>query len=252
MDGLEWPSDGIRLRYPDWLIERLTSDLGPEPALEMLEVMNRAPSVHERDDGYIQDEASQWVAAAVGAQPGERILDLCAAPGGKATALAATGASIVAADARPSRARLVATNVSRLELDNVGVVAADGTAPAFASRSFDRVLVDAPCSGLGVLRRRADARWRITPGDIDELAVLQERLLDAAVGLVRPGGRLVYSVCTVTTAETLGVAEAVQTRHGLTPEPVSDERWETLGRGFRLLPQAHDTDGMAIFVWKVD
>lgn len=252
MDGLEWPSQGVRLSYPDWLIERLVHDLGEGPALDMLEVMNRAPSVHERDDGYIQDEASAWVAAAVEARPGERILDLCAAPGGKATALAATGAVVVAADSRLSRTRLVVANAGRLGLDNVVTVAADGTAPPFTPRAFDRVLVDAPCSGLGVLRRRADARWRVTAGDIEELAALQERLLESAVGLVRPGGRLVYSVCTVTVAETIAVAEAAQARYSLTPEPVSDDRWEPLGSGLRLLPQAHDTDGMALFVWTVD
>lgn len=247
-----WPDDGTRLSYPDWLVRRLRDDLGDAAASGMLETMNLAPTVSERDDGYVQDEASQWVAAAVDAQPGLLVLDTCAAPGGKATALAATGATVIAADGRHGRARLVAANATRLGADTVSVVTADATAPPFAAASFDRVLVDAPCSGLGVLRRRADARWRITPADIDTLAALQAAMLDAAVPLVRPGGVLVYSVCTVTTAETLAVAEAFAERHPrLVAMPMDDDRWTVLGSGGRLLPQDHDTDGMCLFRWRV-
>ncbi|MGZ4785673.1 MAG: transcription antitermination factor NusB, partial [Acidimicrobiales bacterium] len=198
----DWPDEGTRLSYPDWIIERLTTDLGEASAVEALEAMNeRAVSV-ERDDGYHQDPASQWVAAEVCAEPGEVVLDLCAGPGGKATLLAATGALVVATDSRPARAGLVGHNASELGLDNVEVLSADGTRPPFVAASFDRVLVDAPCSGLGSLRRRADARWRIRPTDLDSLVDLQRRLLDSAAGLVRPGGTLVYSVCTLSEAET--------------------------------------------------
>ena len=136
----------------------------------------------------------------------ERILDLCAAPGGKATALAgAQPALVVAADISSSRASVTATTVARLGAASVVTVVADGTSPPWRAGSFDRVLVDAPCSGLGVLRRRPDARWRIQPADIDRLAALQRRLLGAAVPLVRPGGVLVYSVCTLTGEETSGI-----------------------------------------------
>ncbi len=252
MDSLEWPNDGIRLSYPDWLMDLLAEDLGPDAAGLMLETMNMAPAVHERDDGYIQDPASQWVVDAVDAQPGELILDLCAAPGGKATGLAATSAHVVAADRQQPRAGLVATNVERLGLHNVSVLTSDGLAPPFRSGSFDRVLVDAPCSGLGVLRRRADARWRVTQSDVVELADLQRQLLDTAVELIKPGGVLVYSVCTVTRAETIDVAEAAQTRHGLRSLPVDHARWSAWGSGGRLLPQDHDTDAMALFRWEVD
>ena len=249
---IEWPSAGVRLSYPDWLIARLVDDLGHDEAMAMLELMNTAPSVTERDDGYVQDRASQWVVDLVAAQPSDVVLDMCAAPGGKSTALARDARVVVASDMRPFRSGLVAANVARLEIDNVVVLAADGTALPFAPNSFDRVLVDAPCSGLGVLRRRPDARWRISPSDIDELAALQGRLLDAAVPLVRPGGMLVYSVCTVSQAETIAVASAAGERHReLVPVPITDSRWSALSTGGRLLPQDQDTDGMAAFVWTV-
>ncbi|MCB0960071.1 MAG: hypothetical protein KDB04_11185 [Acidimicrobiales bacterium] len=245
-----WPSDAVRLSYPDWIVERLTADLGEDRAIGALTSMNGAASVVERDDGYVQDPASQQVAEAVEAVAGERVLDLCAAPGGKATALARTGATVVAADVRASRAGLVAANAAKLGQE-VSVVVADGTAPAFAAASFDRVLVDAPCSGLGSLRRRPDARWRIDQAAPARLARLQGRLLDAAAGLVAPGGVLVYSVCTLTSAETVGVAEGFEASH---PEwsslaPLTGP-WEPWGTGAILLPQAQGSDGMVVFRWR--
>jgi 16S rRNA (cytosine967-C5)-methyltransferase len=247
-----WPSEAVRLSYPDWILERLSADLGVERAIGALTSMNSAASAVERDDGYVQDPASQHVVDAVGARPGERILDLCAAPGGKATALANAGAHVVASDVRPSRAGLIARNVATLALapDQVQVVVADGAAAPFAPGSFDRVLVDAPCSGLGSLRRRPDARWRIDAEAPERLARLQRRLLDAAAGLVRPGGTLTYSVCTLTVAETTEVADAfATTRAGWAPVAPPAEPWEPWGTGALLLPQAADTDGMAVFTW---
>lgn len=245
-----WPSDAVRLSYPDWILETLTADLGADDALAALESMNGAAAAVERADGYIQDEASQWVAEAVGARTGELVLDVCSAPGGKATALAGIGARVVAADSRPARAGLVAGNRERLGIDPsaLAVVVADGTAPPFADGTFDRVLVDAPCSGLGSLRRRADARWRIDPAAPARLALLQGRLLDAAAGQVRPGGTLVYSVCTLTKAETIGVAETFLAAHpGWEPIDVPGTPWQPWGTGAILLPQTKGTDGMAIF-----
>jgi 16S rRNA (cytosine967-C5)-methyltransferase len=238
-----WPDDATRLSYPDWIVDRLRYDLGEDDALAALEVMDTAPSATERADGYVQDLASQWVAEAVGAQPGERILDLCAAPGGKAIAMAATGAFVVAADVRPGRAGLVVANArGRAPL---GVVVADGTAPPWQPGSFDRVLVDAPCSGLGVLRRRPDARWRVDPASVDRLAEVQRALVAAAIPLVRPGGLLVYSVCTLTHAEGPGVDAWLAEAHpSLVPEPLPAAPWSAAGRGARLLPQDAGTDGM--------
>jgi 16S rRNA (cytosine967-C5)-methyltransferase len=237
-----WPDDPTRLSYPDWLVDRFVAELGEFEGFAALECMNEPPPVHERADGYIQDLASEWVAELVGATSGELVLDLCAAPGGKATAMASTGALVIACDLQPHRARLVADNANRLGY-HIPVVIADGAEPAFADASFDRVLIDAPCSGLGALRRRPDARWRITSRDIDNLVVIQHRLLEAASRLVKPGGTLIYSVCTITAAESI---------EHLTPtgfEVVSElpgDPWVAFGKGFRVLPQDADTDGMII------
>ncbi|MCB0972200.1 MAG: hypothetical protein KDA97_11900 [Acidimicrobiales bacterium] len=245
-----WPSDAVRLSYPDWVVDRLRNDLGDEDALGALVSMNGAAAATERDDGYIQDPASQLVVAEVAAQPGEVVLDLCAAPGGKATGMAAAGAWVAGADLRPARAGLVADNARRLGLDGVAALVADGTAPPFAPGAFDRVLVDAPCSGLGSLRRRPDARWRIDDEAPERLAPLQARLLEAAAPLVRPGGTLVYSVCTLTAAETIAVADGFATAHrGWRARPLVDDRWAPWGSGGILLPQVAGTDGMATFAW---
>ncbi len=238
-----WPDVATELSYPDWIVEALSADLGDDRARVALETMNAAPSVTERDDGYVQDLASQWVAEHVGVRPGERVADLCAAPGGKSTWMARDGAHVVAADVRESRVGLVTANARALPW--VSVVVADALRPPFPAGCFDRVLVDAPCSGLGALRRRPDARWRIDAGAPARLGRLQRAMVDAAADLVRPGGRLVYSVCTLTDAEGVAIDEHLAaTRRELTAEPPVGEPWEQLGRGARVLPQAAGTDGM--------
>jgi 16S rRNA (cytosine967-C5)-methyltransferase len=252
-DGATFPDDATRLSYPDWIIERLTADLGADRARSALQTMNEAASATVRADGYTQDEASQWVAELVGAQPGERVLDLCAAPGGKATALAGTGAHVVAADVRPARVGLVAGNARRTGTSElVHPVVADGRHGPFAPASFDRVLVDAPCSGLGVLHRRADARWRMVPESVERLARIQVELVRSAADLVRPGGLLVVSVCTLTARETTGVDSVVaDVRPDLEPLPPPGDPWVPWGRGALLLPQAAGTDGMALHRYRV-
>ena len=250
-DGVEYPDRATELSYPDWIVDRLVADLGEADAEAALVAMNGAAVVHRRADGYVQDRSSQLVAEAVPMEAGMRVLDLCAAPGGKATALAARGATVVAADVRPRRAGLVVANRDRLGADTVVVVVADGRRPPFRPASFDAVLVDAPCSGLGALRRRPDARWRIEASDVDELAELQRQLLVAAAPLVRPGGSLVYSVCTLTRRETGDVVEAV----GADPAFGELERsrdvagpWQDRHGLSVLLPTA-EIDGMGLAVW---
>ena len=243
-----WPSEFARLSYPDWIGERLLAELGEDAAMRSLARMNEAASMTVRDDGYVQDASSQWVAAAVETTRGERVLDTCAAPGGKATALAATGATVVAADVRPNRVRLIDENVVRLGLTNVECVVADATDPPFEPSSFDAVLIDAPCSGLGALRRRPDARWRIGPTDVTELAELQRRIIEASAPLVRPGGRLVYSVCTLTAVESID--HAVPAGFDVDDREPPDGTWTRFGHGWRVLPHEADTDGMVLIRYR--
>jgi 16S rRNA (cytosine967-C5)-methyltransferase len=251
---VEWPDEATRLSYPDWVLERLGADLGHDVAIEALETMNRAPDVTVRADGYTQDRSSARVVAAVGAGRGDLVIDVCAAPGGKATGLVAAGATVVAADRRWSRVRLLAGNIERTRSGASGIawpMAADATRPAIRPGIADVVLVDAPCSGLGVLRRRPDARWRVTADDVASLAALQRRILGEAASLVRPGGRIVYSVCTLTRAETVEVAEWFgECYHEFEPADVPGDPWRPWGSGALLLPQADDSDGMALFAWQ--
>ena len=150
-----------------------------------------------------QSRASQLVSEILDPQPGERVLDLCAAPGGKTTDLAArmgaTG-TVVAVERHAQRARALEETCRRMGATNVEVVCADAREYDGAA-GFDRVLLDAPCSGLGTLRSHPDIRWRATPEGIERLAVLQAELVATARAALAPGGRLVYSVCTLSPAE---------------------------------------------------
>ena len=243
-----WPDPATELSYPDWIVELLSRDLGPAEARGALEIMNQPAEATPRPDGYIQDRASQMVAAHVAnlAGPGAVVLDACAAPGGKSTAMAAAGAGLVAAaDLLPARALVVASNARRLGATSVVTVVADGTDPPWRRGSFDAVLVDAPCSGLGVLRRRPDARWRMKPGDVERLARIQKQLISSSLPLVRPGGLLAYSVCTLTSVETAGVDNWLSRQAPeFVPLPPPGPPWRPAGRGAMLLPQAEGTDGM--------
>jgi 16S rRNA (cytosine967-C5)-methyltransferase len=244
---MAWPSAWARLSYPDWIADALVAELGADDAHAALERMNSPAPVTTRPDGYVQDMSSQWVAAAVEPRPGELVLDACAAPGGKSTAIAAAGARVVAGDVRSGRAGLVAANAERLGAD-VATVVADAIRPPFVDDAFDAVLIDAPCSGLGALRRRPDARWRIGPGDVADLVGLQHGMLTACARLVRPGGRLVYSVCTLTAAESVDHA----TPHGFDVDDRRPENgeWRQFRHGWRVLPQDADTDGMVLIRYR--
>ena len=158
------------------------------------------------DDGHwcVQDRAAQWVAPLLEAQPGERILDACAAPGGKATHLAeliGDQGEIWAVDRSPGRLKRVVANAARLGVGSIHALAADAATllkdrPQWGE-SFQRILIDAPCSGLGTLARHPDARWRVTPESIRTLLPQQQALLDGLVPLLAPSGMLVYSTCTI-------------------------------------------------------
>jgi 16S rRNA (cytosine967-C5)-methyltransferase len=206
----------------------------------------------------VQDEGSQLVARAVtladldGPDTG-RWLDLCAGPGGKTALLAALAAGnrVTAIEPAARRADLVEENTRGLPVD---VLRVDGREPGLEP-GFDRVLVDAPCTGLGALRRRPEARWRRQPGDVPQLAKLQRELLASAIRLTRPGGVVLYATCSPHLAETVGVVADALRRHPVTAldtrplfEPVDD-----LGDGpyVQLWPHRHDTDAMFAAALKV-
>jgi 16S rRNA (cytosine967-C5)-methyltransferase len=249
---VNWPDEPTRLSIPDWIYQRLCADLGVDAATAAIEAQNRAPSVTVREDGYTQDASSQRVVEELAIRDGELVVDVCAAPGGKATGMAAAGAQVIALDLRAKRVGLIASNAARLGLANVYPAVADGRALPIRPGSADVVLVDAPCSGLGVLRRRADARWRISEDDVTRLGAIQRALLESAATLVKPGGRLAYSVCTLTAAETTEVAEPFTAAHPeFLAQPIgSSGEWMPWGSGGVLLPQDTDSDGMALFVWQ--
>jgi 16S rRNA (cytosine967-C5)-methyltransferase len=205
----------------------------------------------------VQDEGSQLVAvglaeAAIDGRD-ERWLDVCAGPGGKSALLAALagerGARLLASERQEHRARLVAAATATAGAGLLGVVAADGTRPAWREGTFDRVLVDAPCTGLGALRRRPEARWRRTSADLDELVPLQRSLLTSALDAVRPGGVVAYATCSPVLAETAGVVSAVlATRDDVHLEeeglPGVTDAAGPLPGTLQLWPHRHGTDAM--------
>jgi 16S rRNA (cytosine967-C5)-methyltransferase len=257
----------LKHSYPDWIAETWWREWGAEDALALMRAQNEAPEtvvrlVRGEIDGeptdipgayrvsrvdeqafaegriWPQSRGSQLAGLVVDSREGERTLDLCAAPGGKATMLAG---EVVAVEKHPGRARELEENVLRLGATNVAVVCADGLALPPELNDFDRALVDAPCSGLGILASRPDARWRAEP-----LPDLQVALLRAAAERVKPGGTIIYSVCTIKAAENEEVVDAL----GLEVESLGEE-WP----GFRhprrpefLLtrPDVHATSGFFI------
>ena len=258
------PEGALRHSYPDWIGEVWERDLGREDALALMRAQNEPPEsvvrvfrgdipgeatdvpgallVDRVDERWIEEgrafpmsRASQLVALSLG--EGGRVLDCCAAPGGKTAML--HGDEVVAVEVHEGRARELSENLRRLGRDDVRVVVSD--ARELPLRDFDRALVDAPCSGLGVLARRPDLRWRAKP-----LPELQLELLRAAAERVRPGGTIVYSVCTVNADEN----EAVVDASGLEVEPLGDE-WPAFRHPRRpefllTLPHLHGTAGFFV------
>jgi len=221
------------------------------------------PAVAEGRAG-VQDEGSQLVATLLAdAQlegPDLRWLDLCAGPGGKSALLAGLaaqrGATLTANELQPHRAGLVARSLRGAD-GVAGIVTGDGTRPPYRASTFDRVLVDAPCTGLGALRRRPEARWARKPDDLVTLVMLQRSLVNAAFDLVRPGGLLLYATCSPVLSETATVASAIaqhrrdvvlEDASGLLPQ-VPDCAGPVPGT-IQLWPHRHGTDAMFMALFR--
>lgn len=228
-------------------VEARPGELAPEAVRAPGADPSRLAAVAE-GRAVVQDEASMVVVRALeavtGGLAGVHVVDLCAAPGGKSTHLAALGAAVTALDLHPGRARMVADAAARdlrgrsqmpSRTPRVRAVAADGRRPPLRAGAADAVLLDAPCTGLGVVRRRPELRWNRDPGDPVRLGDLQGELLESAARLVRPGGTLLYSVCTWTSAETTVVLDAFLAAEG--------DRF-TAGAPVQLDPDRHAVDGM--------
>jgi 16S rRNA (cytosine967-C5)-methyltransferase len=263
------PDGPLKESYPDWIYDAWVRDLGMADALALMRAGNEpletairlvrgdppvgaeptdvpgAYTVERVDDLAVADgriwpqsRASQLAGLVVGSEEGERVLDLCSAPGGKTTQL---HGEVTAVELDPNRASELRANLQLLRATNVTVVEADGTKLPEELQGFDRALVDAPCSGLGVMSQRPDLRWRAKP-----LPELQAALLRSAAERIRPGGTVVYSVCTINADEN----EAIVDASGLEVLPLGEE-WPQYAHPRRpefllTLPHVHGTSGFFI------
>ena len=243
-DMAESAKQGIELSHPGWLLERWSHRYGPERARAIARIHNRPPPVFIRvpaganikegkpcryvrkcrqvtgdvrrlaDRFPVQEEASQIIPHLLAPKAGERVLDLCAAPGMKTGTLAelVPGTQLVACDLRPARLRLVKklAGISRTHRPHALLrVALDATRPLPFGVAFHRILLDAPCSGTGTIQRNPEIKWRLTENDLRVLAAKQHQLLDNALSWLAPGGRLVYSTCSLEPEENQAVVEKV-------------------------------------------
>jgi 16S rRNA (cytosine967-C5)-methyltransferase len=215
---------GARATVPDLVARLRATGLDAEPHRAgpgRFILLGPGAAVH-RIPGYaeghfiVQDPSADLAVSLLGARPGEAILDLCAAPGGKTAAIAEAmqgRGRLAAADSDPARLGRLQNTLERMRLDWVRVVQADAThagqlSAAFGEEGFDRVLLDAPCTNTGVLRRRVEARWHFSEERLHNAAAKQRKLLDGAAGLVRPGGAVVYSTCSLEPEENHGLVSA--------------------------------------------
>jgi 16S rRNA (cytosine967-C5)-methyltransferase len=259
--------------HPDWLLKRWSKAFGKKEAIELMLFNNQpAPTIARvnplsgggfqppaSDDLppgffqiegpipnqllatgaiYIQDPATRHCVELLDPQPGERVLDACAAPGGKAFLIAAAqggGKDLVCTDSNDKRLPRLRENLERLQITDSEIDCHDWSTPAPAKwhGAFDAILLDVPCSNTGVFRRRVDVRWRLKPSDITELTKLQRQIIENALPCLKPGGRLVYSTCSVEAEENGALIEALLADH---PELKLENTRQAL-------PQRDGTDG---------
>jgi len=218
-----------------------SSTLRVEPPAGAAQVLKMIPAV-------VQDPAAALVIEYAAVPTGARVVDLCAAPGGKALGMSEHASFVAAGDLSANRLRRLRENASRVDrADRVGVLAADGRVAPFRPASADMVLLDAPCTGTGTFRRHPDGRWRLAPAHIAQLTTLQAELLDAAAPLVRPGGWLVYSTCSLEPEENEAQVNRFLERHAgwrmdAVPDAVLPRLLDDAGR-LVVLPQELGVDG---------
>ncbi len=261
------PAVSLRVNLPRCARDELAARLDGEglgcregslaPECLLLEGGGPVSALPGYDEGLfgVQDQGAMLVSHAVSPEKGMEVLDMCAAPGGKANHLAElmeNEGRVLAVDLRPGRLALVRESAERLGNTAVECLAADATAiPGVPGESFDRVLVDAPCSGLGTLARKPDARWRRGPGEVAELTTLQRRLLAEGAGLVAAGGTLTYSTCTISRAENQEMAEWFLEEHSGKFEPAAGQVPGFDGSSqIQLFPDIHGCDGMFMAVFR--
>ncbi|MGJ8696087.1 MAG: transcription antitermination factor NusB [Verrucomicrobiaceae bacterium] len=251
----------VRFSHPAWLFKRWRKSFGKEKTVALMDWNNAPAETHFRpnllspppEDApeptdareatrsghyYITDPSTAHAPELLAPQPGETILDACAAPGGKAIQMAGlmenTG-KLVCTDSNEKRLPRLRENLHQCKVANAEILEHDWLQPAPPEwlNAFDGILLDVPCSNTGVFRRRVDARWRIQPGDIDALIETQTRILENAIPCLRPGGRLVYSTCSIDSQENIDLVNTVAARF---PHLLLKESRQ-------LLPFVDETDG---------
>jgi len=273
MEELDDLPPAVLQSHPDWLFKRWRKSFGKEKALSIMEWNNQPaetffrlnplsptdteipgePLDHAPDyfllDGklptqllangsiYIQDPATRHCVEMLAPKPGEKILDACAAPGGKTFLIAASlgsGTGLVCTDSNQKRLPRLEENLARLGIkpDETSVHDWRKPAPERFHGAFDAILLDVPCSNTGVIRRRVDVRWRLQPADIEDLVTIQNEILNNALPCLKPGGRIVYSTCSIEDCENINLVTAFAREHGL-----------RLKKSIRITPVEHGTDG---------
>jgi 16S rRNA (cytosine967-C5)-methyltransferase len=222
-DPVRWPDQATELSLPPWMLQRWIEHYGAPAAEKIARAALQEPERHVNPvTGRQQDPAAQAIVPLLEIEPGMTLLDVCAAPGNKTAQAVAAGARVVACDRsldRLKEARLKEARLQEVRLQEVPgearLVVLDAGKPLPFAVKFDRILVDVPCTGTGTLARNPEIKWRLQPSDIERFPPLQRRILERALERLKPGGRLVYSTCSLESEENEGVVAglAVAARH---------------------------------------